>query len=599
MAHKALFLLGLSLAQLGILSVFANPMVMPLELVANSHRRRDRELLGSARMDLHDDLLTKGYYTSRVKIGTPPHEFSLIVDTGSCGNHQDPRFSPALSSSYKPLECGNECSTGFCDGSRCKYQRQYAEKSTSSGVLGKDVISFSNSSDLGGQRLVFGCETAETGDLYDQTADGIIGLGRGPLSIIDQLVEKNAMEDVFSLCYGGMDEGGGAMILGGFQPPKDMVFTSSDPHRSPYYNLMLKGIRVGGSPLRLKPEVFDGKYGTVLDSGTTYAYFPGAAFQAFKSAVKEQVGSLKEVPGPDEKFKDICYAGAGTNVSNLSQFFPSVDFVFGDGQSVTLSPENYLFRHTKISGAYCLGVFENGDPTTLLGGIIVRNMLVTYNRGKASIGFLKTKCNDLWSRLPETNEPGHSTQPAQFLLPPAPSPSVGAGDMAGAIEVSMLLATNYTTFASLTAEFVKDVARELDLDLDQVRILNFTAAGSSIVVAWMAFPNEMDSTKQLISRLERHEVHLSEVFGVYNLTSCRVLERQNFRQMGGSRQREIAAATLIVAVCIILVCTAGGVIYWQLWRFRRNKQHSYQTIEEQTIEEQQHDNEAGVQLQHL
>ena len=64
--------------------------------------------------------------------------------------------------------------------------------------------------------------------------------------------------------------------------------------------------------------------------------------------------------------------------------------VFGNGHKLSLSPENYLFRvsyvvksllslffmwlsfmkHSKVRGAYCLGVFSNGnDPTTLLGGI--------------------------------------------------------------------------------------------------------------------------------------------------------------------------------------------------------------------------------------
>ena len=55
--------------------------------------------------------------------------------------------------------------------------------------------------------------------------------------------------------------------------------------RSPYYNIELKEMHVAGKPLTLNPTVFDGKYGTVLDSGTTYAYLPGEAFRAFKDAV--------------------------------------------------------------------------------------------------------------------------------------------------------------------------------------------------------------------------------------------------------------------------------------------------------------------------
>lgn len=103
--------------------------------------------------------------------------------------------------------------------------------STSSGVLGEDIISFGNLSELAPHRAVFGCENVETGDLYSQHADGIMGLGRGDLSVVDQLVDRGVISDSFSLCYGGMDIGGGSMVLGGISPPRDMVFSHSDPGR--------------------------------------------------------------------------------------------------------------------------------------------------------------------------------------------------------------------------------------------------------------------------------------------------------------------------------------------------------------------------------
>lgn len=98
-------------------------------------------------------------------------------------------------------------------------------------MLGKDMISFGNQSGLGQQRAIFGCENMETGGLYSQHADGIIGLGRGDISIVDQLVGKGAISNSFSICYGGMDVGGGAMVLGGFSPPTGMIFSRSDPTR--------------------------------------------------------------------------------------------------------------------------------------------------------------------------------------------------------------------------------------------------------------------------------------------------------------------------------------------------------------------------------
>ncbi|PIN24030.1 Aspartyl protease [Handroanthus impetiginosus] len=412
-------------------------MILPLFFNNHNHHRRKEHFhtrrhlhtrsTRNARMPLHDDLLLNGYYTTRLWIGTPPQRFALIVDTGStvtyvpcstcerCGKHQDPKFQPELSSTYQPVKCNIDCT---CDRDReqCIYERQYAEMSSSSGVLGEDIVSFGNQSELEPQRAVFGCENMETGDLYSQHADGIMGLGRGDLSIVDQLVDKVVIRDSFSLCYGGMDVGGGAMVLGGISPPADMVFTPSDPVRSPYYNIELREIHVAGKKLPLNPRVFDVKHGTVLDSGTTYAYLPEVAFGAFKEAIFKEVHSLKRIQGPDPNYKDICFSGAGSDASQLSKAFPSVEMVFANGQKLLLSPENYLFRHSKVRGSYCLGIFQNGkDPTTLLGGIIVRNTLVTYDREHEKIGFWKTNCSELWDRLQVSSAP-----------PPLPS---GTNDM--------------------------------------------------------------------------------------------------------------------------------------------------------------------------
>lgn len=46
------------------------------------------------------------------------------------------------------------------------------------------------------------------------------------------------------------------------------------------------------------------------------------------------------------------------------------------GTNLKMGPLNYLFMHTVEAGAYCLGVFDNGQSGTLLGGITFRNILV-------------------------------------------------------------------------------------------------------------------------------------------------------------------------------------------------------------------------------
>ncbi|CAA0838864.1 Eukaryotic aspartyl protease family protein [Striga hermonthica] len=552
-----------------------------------------RHLLGrSARMPLHDDLLLNGYYTTRLWIGSPPQRFALIVDTGStvtyvpcstceqCGKHQDPRFKPDLSSTYQPVKCNIDCA---CDNAReqCIYERQYAEMSSSSGVLGEDIVSFGNQSELEPQRAVFGCENMETGDLYSQHADGIMGLGRGDLSIVDQLVEKGVISDSFSLCYGGMDVGGGAMVLGGISSPADMVFAHSDPVRSPYYNIELREIHVAGKKLSLTPRIFNGKHGTVLDSGTTYAYFPEVAFKAFKDAIFKEVHTLKRIQGPDPNYNDICFSGAGSDVAQLSNVFPSVEMVFDHGQKLLLSPENYLFRHSKVHGAYCLGIFQNGkDPTTLLGGIVVRNTFVTYDREHEKIGFWKTNCSELWERLhPSTAPPPPSSgtdevnstmDTSPSVVPAEPSPPIGPGEIKiGLITFYMLLAVKYPVLKPHISELAQSIAKELHVNSSQVQLMNVTSRDNDTLIRWAVLPAESAdfisnaTATDIIFKLNGSHIHLPDTFGSYKLFEWKI---EPPPERSWWRKHYLAVIWALIILIVTGLLASGAWIIW-----KRNK----------------------------
>ncbi|POO00777.1 Aspartic peptidase [Trema orientale] len=569
-----------------------------------SHRhlqRSDARKLPNARMRLYDDLLLNGYYTTRLLIGTPPQKFALIVDTGSsvtyvpcstcdqCGRHQDPRFDPELSTTYQPVKCNIDCT---CDNDQvqCVYERQYAEMSTSSGVLGEDLLSFGNQSELAPQRAVFGCENMETGDLYSQRADGIMGLGRGDLSVVDQLVEKGVISDSFSLCYGGMDIGGGAMVLGGISPPSNMVFADSDAVRSPYYNLDLKEIHVAGKLLPLNPVVFDGKHGTVLDSGTTYAYLPEAAFVAFKDAIMKELQSLRLIRGPDPNYNDICFSGAESDVSQLSKTFPSVDMVFGNGQKLPLSPENYLFRHSKVRGAYCLGVFPNGrDPTTLIGGIVVRNTLVMYDRERSKIGFWKTNCSELLEKLqiPDSppamasapSEKNLSTELSPTLAPnEAPSYVLPENRQIGKITFDMSFNASYADLKPHITELAGYIAPELDVNISQVLILNFTSNGNYSLVRWAIVPSGSTdfisnmTAMTIIAQLAEHHVQLPGTFASYKLVGWNVVPKAKREWW----HQEYVVVILAIFVTLFIGLSAFGM--WFIWRRRQQALNSYKPV---------------------
>ncbi|KAG7560291.1 Xylanase inhibitor C-terminal [Arabidopsis thaliana x Arabidopsis arenosa] len=587
------------------------PMVFPLFLsqpnssssrsISIPHRKlhkSDSKSLPHSRMRLYDDLLINGYYTTRLWIGTPPQMFALIVDYGStvtyvpcsdceqCGKHQDPKFQPELSTTYQPVKCNMDCN---CDDEKeqCVYEREYAEHSSSKGVLGEDLISFGNESQLTPQRAVFGCETVETGDLYSQRADGIIGLGQGDLSLVDQLVDKGLISNSFGLCYGGMDVGGGSMILGGFDYPADMIFTDSDPDRSPYYNIDLTGIRVDGKQLSLNSRVFDGEHGAVLDSGTTYAYLPDAAFAAFEEAVMREVSPLKQIDGPDPNFKDTCFLVAASNdVSELSKIFPSVEMIFKSGQSWLLSPENYMFRHSKVHGAYCLGVFPNGkDHTTLLGGIVVRNTLVVYDRENSKVGFWRTNCSELSDRLHIDGAPPPATLPSNGSNPTRNSSSDIQGEIQiGQINLDLLLTVNSSYLKPRIEDLSKIFSKELDVKSSQVILSNLTSKGNESLIRMVVVPPEPSTwfsnvtATNIVSRFTNHQIKLPEIFGNYQLVNYK-LEPPRKRT-----NNNIVMIAIGIIVAVIIGLSAYGA--WLIWK-RKQTSIPYKPVDEAIVAEQE------------
>ncbi|CAK0779405.1 hypothetical protein CVIRNUC_004765 [Coccomyxa viridis] len=392
-------------------------------------RRRDggliaRGLLRNATLPLHGAVKDYGYFYATLHLGTPAKQFAVIVDTGStityvpcascgrnCGpHHKDAAFDPEASSTSARIPCSSDkCACGrppcgCSDTQLCTYQRTYAEQSSSSGLLMGDQLQLRD----GGVEVVFGCETKETGEIFNQEADGILGLGNSEVSMVNQLAGRGVIDNVFSLCFGSV-EGDGALMLGDVDLSEQdielrytaLLSSVAHPH---YYSIRLESLWVGDVELAVRPERYEEGYGTVLDSGTTFTYLPTDAFQSFKESVTAFAleHGLKSVKGPDPKFHDICFGGAPAmghqEPELLDAVFPSFELRFADDVRLKTGPLNYLFMHTGESGAYCLGVFDNGASGTLLGGISFRNILVQYDRRNRRVGFGMASCQEIGLR---------------------------------------------------------------------------------------------------------------------------------------------------------------------------------------------------------
>lgn len=352
-------------------------------------------------------------------------------------------------------------------------------------------------------------------------------------------------------------------------------------------------MHVAGKKLPLKSSVFDEKQGTILDSGTTYAYLPEAAFLAFKNAVKNELNTLKRIQGPDPNYNDICFSGAPSDVSQLSKIFPTVEMVFGNGQKLPLSPENYLFRHSKVRGAYCLGVFPNGrDATTLLGGIVVRNTLVMYDREHKKVGFWKTNCYELWERLhitvgsapplPPSGGQGNSTAE----MPPSSTPNgtpkyaLPGGIVIGRISFDMLLDLdiNGSNLDVRSNEFAESIAKELNIYPSQVRVLNFTSEGNKSRILWAFLPPGSDNSISnataisIISQIAEHRIQLPNTLGNYQLVQWKA---EPSVKRTWWQQHHIA---VILGFIFVIVLAVSATAVWFVWRRSQQSPNPYKPV---------------------
>lgn len=90
-----------------------------------------------------------------------------------------------------------------------------AEKSSSAGFLLEDVFAFPDEK-KDPVKVVFGCENDETGEIFKQMADGLIGMGNNNNAFHSQLVAQKVIADTFGLCFAYPT--GGSMVLGEIYP---------------------------------------------------------------------------------------------------------------------------------------------------------------------------------------------------------------------------------------------------------------------------------------------------------------------------------------------------------------------------------------------
>ncbi|XP_052174485.1 LOW QUALITY PROTEIN: aspartyl protease family protein At5g10770 [Diospyros lotus] len=335
---------------------------------------------------------------------------TLIVDTGSdltwvqcqpcnsCYNQMDPLFNPSKSPSFHPIFCnspacrslqlaGNSVACGNNPSSSCSYLVSYGDGSFTSGDLAGETFHLGASPV---DNFVFGCGRNNKG-LFGG-ASGLMGLGRGDLSLISQT--SSLFGGVFSYCLPSADhaESSGSLIFGNdssvYKNSTPFSFTKvvENPQLSTFYLLNLTGISIGGVALQA-PGFNNG--GILIDSGTVITRLAPPVYRALKAEFLKQFSGFP--PAPEYSILDTCF--------NLSAYqevsIPTIRMQFEGNAELNVDVTGIFYFVKADASQVCLAVagLDYDDDIPIIGNYQQRNTRVVYDNNGSKVGFARETCS--------------------------------------------------------------------------------------------------------------------------------------------------------------------------------------------------------------
>ncbi|CAD7937107.1 unnamed protein product [Amoebophrya sp. A25] len=376
------------------------------------------------------------YYFVDLLIGDPEAQrTSVIIDTGSslcgypckgcshCGRHIDAAFDVSKSKSFHWIKCNANCN---CQGDKCSYSQGYTEGSSISGHWFEDYARLGDTIQHNPPvKVKMGCHMSENKLFYTQKANGIFGLaGNGggnlrtkPTILADILRDREHVNaKIFTIC---LAQDGGRLIAGGYnssyhEPVDAPIRYVPLGANSKFYVVSLSKTKVGGT---LLPAANYGR--TIVDSGTTYSYFPTAVFRSLRKQLYSQCqGKCGTRRGAE------CWSSPGTTEDNIETKFPVIEMEIS-GQWFKWHPRSYMYRRGKGS-TLCFTFDDNGSGGTVLGASWMIDRSCIFDLEKRQIGFADARCPHFSAaNRPRAPQPGDFAKSSVAPVAPAASSSSG------------------------------------------------------------------------------------------------------------------------------------------------------------------------------
>ncbi|KAL2498777.1 Aspartic proteinase-like protein 1 [Abeliophyllum distichum] len=376
---------------------------------------------GSATLPLGNDFGWLHYMW--IDIGTPNVSFLVALDAGSdllwvpcncvqCAPLSSSYYSsldkdlseynPSGSSTGKTLSCSHQlCEFGLnCENPKqqCPYTVNYSSDETStSGVLVEDVLllvsGHTNAPNMSVRApVIIGCGSKQTGGYLNGVApDGLMGLGRGEISVPSRLAKAGLIRNSFSLCF--TEDDSGRLFLGdqGVAGEQSTSFLSSDKKNLTYI-VGVDACCIGSSCLEYT------NFDALVDSGTSFTFLPG---QVYERVVKEFNGQVNASKSDFEGYPwQYCYKSSSEGLPKI----PSLTLKFATNNSFVVHDPVFVIYGTQGAVGFCLAIQPTDEDIATIGQNFMTGYRMVYDRENFKLGWSRSNCQDLseGDRMPLT-----------------------------------------------------------------------------------------------------------------------------------------------------------------------------------------------------
>ncbi|MED6209751.1 Aspartyl protease aed3 [Stylosanthes scabra] len=348
-----------------------------------------------------------GGYVVRARLGTPGQLMFMVLDTSTdeawvpctgctgCQSTSSP-FSPTASATYggfitcSATKCyqargAQTCPASPGSTSACTFNQSYGGAMFSA-TLVHDSISLARETI---SKYSFGCVNSVSGGSIP--AQGLLGLGRGPLSLISQSL--SLYSGVFSYCLPSFRSYyfSGSLKLGPLGQPRRIQTTPllRNPRRPSLYYVNLTGVSVGRVRIPLPREFLafnpNTGSGTIIDSGTVITRFVQPVYNAVRDEFRRQVkGSFSSLGAFDTCFE-----------KSYERLAPTMKLHF-EGLDLKLPFENSLI-HSSSGSLACLAMAAAPNNVNSVLNVIAnlqqQNLRILFDTVNNKVGIARELCN--------------------------------------------------------------------------------------------------------------------------------------------------------------------------------------------------------------